>query len=66
VDLSETCSVLDQIYLRNSASRWLALLADSRQPTELACQIPISCIRCWDTPDDEHWTCPKYIVYFIK
>jgi hypothetical protein len=35
-------------------------------PTELAWQIPIACIRCWDTPDDGQWTCPKHVQYFIK
>jgi len=24
----------------------------SQMPTELAWQIPIVCIQCWDTPDD--------------
>jgi len=38
----------------------------SRQPTELAWQIPIAYIQCWDTPDDGHWTCPKHVAYFIK
>jgi len=38
----------------------------SRQPTELAWQIPTACIQCWDTPDDEQWTCPKHVEYFIK
>jgi len=38
----------------------------SRQPTELAWQIPIACIQCWDTPDDGQWTCPKHVEYFIK
>jgi hypothetical protein len=38
----------------------------SRQPTELAWQIAIACIQCWDTPDDGQWTCPKYVEYFIK
>jgi hypothetical protein len=33
----------------------------SRQPTELAWQIPIACIQCWDTPDDGQWTCPKHV-----
>ena len=32
-----------------------------RQPTELAWQIPIACMRCWDTPDDGQWTCPKHV-----
>jgi len=38
----------------------------SRQPTELAWQVPIACIQCWDTPDGGQWTCPKHIEYFIK
>jgi len=33
----------------------------SRQPTELAWQIPIACIHCWDTPDDGQSTCPKRV-----
>jgi len=32
-----------------------------RQPTELAWQIPIACIQCWDTPDDGQWTYPKLV-----
>jgi hypothetical protein len=35
----------------------------SRQPTELAWQILIACIQCWDTPDDGQWTCPKHVEY---
>jgi len=27
---------------------------------------PIACIQCQDTPDDEEWTCPKHVEYFIK
>ena len=38
----------------------------SRQPTELAWQIPIACIQCWDTHDDGQWTCPINVEYFIK
>jgi hypothetical protein len=38
----------------------------SRQPTELAWQIPIAHIQCWHTPDDGQWTCPKHAEYFIK
>jgi len=38
----------------------------SRQPTELAWQIPIACIQCWDTPDDGQWTCPENVEYFTK
>jgi hypothetical protein len=41
-------------------------LAASRQPTELAWQIPTACIQCRDTPDDGQWTCPKHVEYFIK
>ena len=37
-----------------------------RQTTELAWQILIACIQCWDTPDDGQWTCPKHVEYFIK
>jgi len=33
----------------------------SRQPIELAWQIPIACIQCWYTSDDGHWTCPKQV-----
>jgi len=33
------------------------LVSASRQPTELAWQIPIVCIQCWDTADDGQWTC---------
>jgi len=32
----------------------------SRQPTELAWQIPMLCIQCWDTPHDGQWKCPKH------
>jgi hypothetical protein len=35
-------------------------------PTELAWQIPIACVQCWDTHDDGQWTCPKHVEYFIK
>ena len=35
-------------------------------PTELAWQLPIACIQCWDTPDDGQCTCPKHVEYFIK
>ena len=38
----------------------------SRQPTELAWQIPIACIQCWDTPDDGQWTSPNHVEYFVK
>ena len=38
----------------------------SRQPTELAWQIPIACLQCWDTSDDGQWTCPKHVEYFMK
>jgi len=38
----------------------------SGQPTELAWQIPIACIRCPDTPDDGQWKCSKHVEYFIK
>jgi len=38
----------------------------SRQPTELAGQIPTACIQRWDTPDGGLWTCPKQVEYFIK
>ena len=38
----------------------------SRQPTELAWQIPIACVQCWDTPHDGQWTFPKHVGYFIK
>jgi len=44
----------------------LVLLAASRQPTELAWQITIACIQCWDTPHDGQGTCPKHVEYFIK
>ena len=37
-----------------------------RTPAELAWQIPIACMQCWSTPDDEQWTCPKHVEYFIK
>jgi hypothetical protein len=37
-----------------------------RQPAELAWQIPIASIQCWDTPDDGQWTFPKHVAYFIK
>ena len=33
---------------------------------QIAWQIPIACIQCWDTPDDGQWTCPKHVDYFIK
>jgi len=33
----------------------------SRQPTELAWQIPIACVQCWDSPHDGQWTCPKHV-----
>jgi len=40
----------------------LVLLASAnRQPTELARQILIACIHCWDTPDDGQWTYPKSV-----
>jgi hypothetical protein len=42
------------------------LYTHSRQPTELAWQIPVACIRYWDTPDDGQWTCPKHVKYSIK
>jgi len=38
----------------------------SRQPTELAWQMPIACIQCRNTPDDGQWTCAKHVDYFIK
>jgi len=33
----------------------------SRDPTELAWQLPIACIQCWDTPDDGQGTWPKHV-----
>jgi len=33
----------------------------TRQPTELAWQIPIACIQCWDILDDVQWNFPKYV-----
>jgi hypothetical protein len=45
----------------------LVLLASaSRQPTELAWQMPMACVQCWDIPDDGQWTFPKHVEYFIK
>ena len=38
----------------------------SRQPTELAWQIPIACIQYWDTPGDGQRTSPKHVEHFIK
>jgi len=45
---------------KSSASSVGCLLA------ELARQISIACIQCWDTPDDGQWTCWKHGEYFIK
>jgi len=42
------------------------LAANSRQPRELAWQLPIACVQCWDTPNDGQWTCPKQVEYFFK
>jgi hypothetical protein len=46
---------------------WLsASMVTLAESTELEWQIPIAYVQCWDTPDDEQWTCPKHVEYFIK
>jgi len=32
-----------------------------QMPTELAWQIPVACVQCWDTPDDAQWPCLKHV-----
>jgi hypothetical protein len=39
---------------------------EQQTQTELAWQIPIASIQCWDTPDDGQWTCLKRVEFFIK
>jgi hypothetical protein len=46
-------------------SNLFVLLASSSR-RQLAWQIPIACIKCWYTPDDGQWTCPKHGEYQIN
>jgi hypothetical protein len=57
--------------IRSISTLYTAIHASSvgvcqQTPTELAWQIPIACIQCWDTSDDGQWTCPEHVEYFIN
>ena len=65
VHVSDRSTVHYQEYLNTVYRMELHPDQASRQPAELAWQIPIACIQCWDTPDDGQWTCLKHVEYFI-
>jgi hypothetical protein len=57
---------LNTVYTQYVFVMLVLLACASKQSTELAWQIRIACMQCWDTPDDGQWTCPKHVEYFIK